>query len=317
MPVILGLINWFIEVISSSPWLPRKTLCLTTGNWFLHSHAIIPEANGDISKIALSRPHLALPTQPGMTEEVYHHEGGRSNCSQTHDCPHGSLSLKWTELLGWDVAKAMRCSLWSFLIHESCLLFRTYLKWQKSPTTVHAGRASPLMATMGPSHEDSAWLPHLFMVWGPCCLASVMWCWWHWWPASPGRDMVTWLDALAQEPAQVPNPSWGFCLLGGGFCILGMQRQQGWGWLAGLRSGRFLSHTAGLNAVVWVFPLSNLDSRGAGWEHFNYKDCSINRLQCSQWLGKCLTKMAEGRKAVSWHANRAWCCIFCSWPNFL
>lgn len=246
---------------------------------------------------------------------MYQHHGSRSKCSQTHDSPHGLLSLNWTELLGWDVAKAMRHSFWSFLIHESYLLFRTYLKWQKSPTTVSAGRASPAMAAMGPSHEDSAWLPHLFMVWRPCCPVSVVWCWWHWWPDGPGRDIVAQLAAHAQEPAQVPGPSRGFCLLGGGFCILGLQSQEGWGWLSGPTSGRFLSHMADFNAVVWVFPLSYLDPRGAGWEHFNYKGCSINRLWCSWWLGKCLTETAASQKAESWHAGRAWHCIFCSWSN--
>lgn len=123
----------------------------------------------------------------------------------------------------------MRCSFWSFLIRESYRLFRTYLRWQKSPTTVNAGRASPAKAATDPSQEDSAWLPHFFVAWGPCCPAPAVWYRWHWWPGGPGRDAVARPAALAQEPAQIAGPSRSFRLLGGGFGILGLQSQQGWG----------------------------------------------------------------------------------------
>lgn len=195
MLVILGLINWFIEVISSSPWLPRKTLCFTTGNWFLHSHAIIPEANGDIFKIALSGLHLALPAQLGWLKE------GVSAWWEQIKVLTNPWFPTWLVASILDRSAWVGCSsFWSFLIHEFYLLFRTYLKWQKSPTTVNVGRASPVMA-MGPSYEDSAsaLLSHLFM---PClcCVMLVS----HWWPGSPGRDMVAWLAALAQLRLLVP-----------------------------------------------------------------------------------------------------------------
>lgn len=129
--------------------------------------------------------------------------------------------------------------------------------------------------------------------WWPCCPASVC-------GAGGIGDQVVlaWLAALARKPAHAPSPRWGFCLLGGDFCTLRLQSQQGCGWLSGPRSGRFLSHMADLNAVVWVFPLSHLDHRGAGWEHFNYKGCSINRLQMQPVARKVSDR--DGCKPKGW-----------------
>lgn len=131
--------------------------------------------------------------------------------------------------------------------------FLTYLKCQKSAITLNAGRASRVMAATGPSHGDSAWLPNLFMAWEPSC-------WWHWCPGGPGRDTVAW--HFWQEPAQVPCTSRGFHLLGWGFCIMGLQSQQGWGCLRSLGAGRFLSHVAGLNAAVTFSPVTSRSQRG-------------------------------------------------------
>lgn len=154
------------------------------------------------------------PCQPSprwLTEDVSAWRC-RSKCSQTHDSPHGWLALNWTEVLGWGVPKSMKCSFWSFIIHESYLVFRAHLKWRKSPNTINAGRASPEIAAVAPSHKNSG--SFIYSWCGDPAALPLMWCWWHQWPGGLGKDMVEWLAALSQEPAQVP------CLSQGNFYIL-------------------------------------------------------------------------------------------------